>query len=332
MPSSRVIQGVLLGLGLGLGGCKPELAGELPICAAQVAGERAAEAKAQELPAELWYAILLADFDREQMLAGADPKDCTGASTLVPTAPPPLDPSSSEPAQVSPCPLGEHAEATPLPPRALTDADLILDPGPGQTSLVWVMASHYADGTASGPVAVVEWVPNGIAVRALGSLRAEREGARLRVEAAAGQRILVAEGDACPSADAGPCTRIVRLLPILAGRITSVPLVGDGPEAEPGAHTCLGAPAFALFEQHTAKLDDGRLRRFEIVRSVRFDGGVAEVAEQVVIEDSDPTQPEAPAQQFRAAANQRPLRFEAQQVHTRPSLWADMIASYGAVD
>jgi hypothetical protein len=325
MAAARVIAIVLLGLGLGLG-CKPELAGELPICAAEVAGQRAAEAKSQTLPAELWYAILLSGFDREQMLAGADPRDCTGASTLVPTPPPPLDPSSGEPPTPSPCPLGDELEATLLPPRALTDADLLIQAGPNGTSLVWIMASHYADGTASGPVAVVEWVATGIAVRALGSLRAEPRGARLRVEAAGGQRILVVESEACPSADPGPCTRIVRLLPILAGRIASVPLVGDDP------NTCLGAPAFALFEQHTAQLDDGRLRRFEIVRSVRFDGDVAEVAEQVRIEDSDPSQPEAPAQQFRAAANHRPLRFEGGWFQTRPSLWADMIASYGAVD
>ena len=330
--------GARLGLAMAVAllGCKPEVGGELPICAAEVAGGQAAEVEHQQLPAELWYAILLDGFDRERMFAGDDPRDCTGTPSAIPT-PLPAPPNEAGVgagvgADVEACPPVVTEE--PLPSRPLTDDDLVVAPGPDGTTLVWVHASHYADGEASGPVAIVEWTRAGVAVRALGSLRAPTRAADLRVELAGGQRFVVVGGEVCPPLEpeaddrARVCVRVVRLLPIVAGRIATVGVRASADADAP----CLGPAAFVLGEAHTAELGSGRVREFEIVRSVRFDRDGIRIAEQVAIADRDPNEPEAPPQPFRAAARERALVFDGQWFATEPSLWAAMIDSYGAVD
>jgi hypothetical protein len=74
-------------------------------------------------------------------------------------------------------------------------------------------------------------------------------------------------------------------------------------------------------------------RKFEIVRSVTFDKGSPLVAEQVVIKDKDPKQPDAPPQDFRDASNERVLTYvEAERYFSsRKSLWEDVIRDYGSV-
>lgn len=334
-PSVLVLGSVLVSV---LGACKPEVSGDMPICSAEVAGGTAVESEAQELPADIWYSIMLQGFDRERMLAGDDPKDCTGTSTLIPT-PPPLSANAPDgqeagedanPNEVAGCTIGGDLETGRLPARPLTDDDILISEGPNGTSLVWVQATHYKSGEAIGPVALVEWTKAGIAIRALGSLRAQTNKARMRIEVAGEQRILVVEGDQCNSEESKLCKRIMRLLPIINGRFATVPLKLSPEEAQ-GADACLGDAAFALFEQHTSDLPDGWIRKFEIVRSVTFDTGTPLISEQVVIKDKDPNQPEAPAKEFRQAASDRTLVYKDRYFETRGSLWDDMISNYGSV-
>lgn len=323
-----------LPLALSLGGCKKKVSGDMPICAAEVAGGDAVESQAQELPPDIWYSIMLQGFDRDRMLAGDDPKDCTGTSTLAPT-PPPLaedqeQPEDADPTVVAGCKIGGDLEADRLPARPLTAEDIIINEGPDGMSLVWVQSTHYKSGEAIGPVALVEWTKAGIAVRALGTLRAQTNKARMRIEVAGEQRILVVEGDECNTEDKKLCKRIMRLLPIINGRFATVPLKLNAEDAN-GADVCLGDAAFALFEQYTSDLPDGWIRKFEIVRSVTFDKGAPLVSEQVVIKDKDPNQPEAPPQEFREASSDRTLVYKDRYFETRGSLWDDMIKSYGSV-
>ncbi|MFO7567173.1 MAG: hypothetical protein R6X02_31295 [Enhygromyxa sp.] len=318
---------------LALGGCKKKVSGDMPICSAEVAGGAALESQAQELPADIWYSIMLQGFDRDRMLAGDDPKDCTGTSTLRPTPPPFTEgeqpPADEDPELVAGCEIG-GGEAERLPARPLTEDDIVINEGPDGMSLVWVKATHYKNGEAIGPVALVEWRKAGIAVRALGTLRAQTNKARMRIEVAGDQRILVVEGDECNVEDSKVCKRIMRLLPIIDGRFATVPLKLAADEAQ-GADPCLGDAAFALFEQYTSNLPDGWIRKFEIVRSVTFETGAPLVSEQVVIKDKDPEQPDAPPEQFRQASSDRTLVYKDRYFETRGSLWDDMINNYGSV-
>jgi hypothetical protein len=315
-------------------GCPPKTTGDMPICAAEVAGGTAVESQVQELSADIWYSIMLRGFDRDRMLAGDDPKDCTGTSTLAPTPPPLLEgeklAEDADPQVVAGCKIGGDLEAGRLPARPLTDEDIVINEGPDGTSLVWVQAIHYKSGEAIGPVALVEWTKAGIAVRALGSLRAQTNKARMRIEVAGEQRILVVEGDECNVEESKLCQRIMRLLPIIDGRFATVPLKLNAEDAN-GADVCLGDAAFALYEQYTSDLPDGWIRKFEIVRSVTFDKGTPLVSEQVVIKDKDPNQPEAPPQEFREASSDRSLTYKDRYFETRGSLWEDMIQNYGSV-
>ena len=67
---SLPLAGLLLAGLVSLGGCKQKGGGDLPICSAEVAGGTAVESEAQELPADIWYSIMLRGFDRDRMLAG----------------------------------------------------------------------------------------------------------------------------------------------------------------------------------------------------------------------------------------------------------------------
>lgn len=322
---------------VGLVGCKKDPGGPTPICLAEVAGGVAVESEGQELPADLWFSILLSNFDSERRLAGDEPKDCTGSSSIAPTPPPLPDGAEqddkADPNVVAGCSIAPNADIAALPARPLTDEDVLINKGPDGMSLVWVQAKHFENGEATGPVAMVQWTKAGVAVRALGTLRAQTTKARMRIEMAGNQQILVVESDECNEELKGTCKRIMKLLPNINGRFSTVPLKRVKEEMVGDISPCLGEAAFALYETYTTNLPDGWVRRFDINRSVTFDKGSPMVAEQVAIKDKDPNQPDAPAQDFREASNERVLTWmEAERVfETRKSLWEDVIEDYGSV-
>jgi hypothetical protein len=320
-----------------LGGCKKRTSGDTPICLAEVAGGVAVEAEGQELPADIWFSILLSNFDSERRLAGDDPKDCTGSSSIVPTPPPLPDGAEpddkADPTIVAGCSIAADPNVGALPTRPLTDEDVLINKGPDGMSLVWIQAKHFENGEATGPVAMVQWTKAGVAVRALGTLRAQTNKARMRMEMAGSQQILVVEGDECNTEDKGTCKRIMKLLPNINGRLATVPLKRVKEEQVGDVDPCLGEASFALYETYSSDLPDGWVRKFEIVRSVTFDKGSPLVAEQVTIKDKDPNQPDAPPQDFRDASNERVLTYvEAERFFSsRKSLWEDVIRDYGSV-
>ncbi len=337
MRESRVTLGRLsLGLALSMAaaigltgsGCVKKDTGPIPLCSAEVASGTAVESEVQELPADIWFSILLNGFDRERMTPDEDPMDCTRTSALRPTFPAPSgeDTEEDEPGTVAGCPVGADIEAGRLPTRPLTEDDLVINEGPDGATLVWVQATHYDSGEATGPVALVEWNKKGLAVRALGTLRAHVKKARMRIEVSGGQRLLVVESDNC-SFDDKRCQRIMKLLPIVNDRFSTVPLKLS-PDDGGG---CLGEAAFPMYEAYSSDLPDGWVRKFEIVRSVSFDGDYPLVAEQINIRDKDPAQPEAPPQDFREASNDRTLIYQDRYFETRSSVWTEMIDNYGSV-
>lgn len=327
----------LLASTAGMSACKKKTSGPVPICLAEVAGGVAVESEAQELPADVWFSIMLSNFDSERRLPGDDPKDCTGTSTLTPT-PPPLPPDAerdenAKPDVVAGCSIAPDPDIAKLPARPLTDEDVIINKGPDGMSLVWVQATHYENGEASGPVAMVQWTKAGVAVRALGILRAQTNKARMRMEMSGTQQILVVEGDECNAEVSKICKRIMKLLPNINGRLATVPLKLNEDDLVGDADPCLGNASFALYEAYTSDLPDGWVRKFEIVRSVSFDGEFPLVAEQVSIKDKDPNQPDAPPQDFREASNERVLTYVETErfFSTRKSLWETVIQDYGSV-
>jgi hypothetical protein len=322
---------LILGLAVGLStsGCRKRGdGGAMPLCLIEVAANSAAESEAQELPPDIWFSIMLQRFDRDQMLPAEDSRDCAGGDVINPTLPPLAE--GEEPAEgdgpltVAGCEIGPDPALGRLPIRPLTADDLIINDGPDGKSLVWVKSAHYEDGTAVGPVAMIEWTKKGIAVRGLGSLRAYEKKARLRLEQSGETQVLVVESDRC-DAEGKLCQRMMKLLPLLQMRFASVPL-----KTEDGT-TCLGPAEFPLFETHTSILPDGWNRKFEINRSVTFSEDVPLVAEVVTIRDQDPAQPDAPPQEFRDASTDRKLTYAARYFATRQSLWDEMIANYGSV-
>jgi hypothetical protein len=322
---------------LSLGGCKKRTSGDTPICLAEVAGGVAVESEGQELPADIWFAILLSNFDGERRLAGDDPRDCTGSSSIAPT-PPPLPEDAerddkADPNIVAGCSIAPNSDVGALPARPLTDEDVLINKGPNGMSLVWIQAKHFENGEATGPVAMVQWTKAGVAVRALGTLRAQTNKARMRMEMAGAQQILVVEGDECNTEVKTTCKRILKLLPNINGRLATVPLKRVKEEQVGDVDPCLGEASFSLYETYSSDLPDGWVRKFEIVRSVTFDKGSPLVSEQVAIKDKDPKQPDAPPQDFREASNERALTYvEAERFFSsRKSLWEDVIRDYGSV-
>lgn len=318
-----------LTLALGTSGCRKRGdGGAMPLCLIEVAANSATESEAQELPPDIWFSIMLKSFDRDQMMPPEDARDCAGGDVISPTLPPLAEDeepvAGDGPLIVAGCEIGPDPGLGRLPNRPLTEDDLIINEAPDGKSLVWVQSSHYEDGTAAGPVALIEWTKKGIAVRGLGSLRAQKKKARMRLEQSGETSLLVVESDRC-DAEGKVCQRMMKLLPLLQMRFASVPL-----KTEDGS-TCLGPAEFALFETHTSILPDGWNRKFEINRSVTFSEDVPLVAEVVTIRDQDPGQPDAPPQEFRDASTDRTLTYAARYFETRRSLWDEMITNYGSV-
>ena len=117
----------------------------------------------------------------------------------------------------------------PLPPQALTPKDVVVSGLDANHRLVWAMIDHLADGEVQGPVAIAELMPKGLAVRALGVLRAYPQNVSLRLEKMGGGSVLVADGEFCDVGQMGEeCARAVRLLPVVDGHFVSGPMVDAG--------------------------------------------------------------------------------------------------------
>ena len=218
-------------------------------------------------------------------------------------------------------------EAAALPPRPLDgekDLELIaLEEG---KALVWVRTDYFEDGDALGPIAVAEYRKNGLAIRALGALRANPNRVRLRLEPMGEGTVLVVESMVCPEGgDASKCARVMRLVPREGDRFVERPLFDEKTNA------CLGPATFPLAKFEELQRDDGTIRRFELARTIDFEEGVVTVNEQVTIKDIDPSQPDAPPAVFRKAQIERTLVLDGAGLKTSEPLWERMMAEHGSL-
>jgi len=301
---------------LTLPACRKKQNGPMPICLVEVASDEADEVKAQDMPADLWFSVILRGFNRREMKLNRPTTNCAGG-TLAP-----------EDEEMALCMDGENPpvplEAQPLDPEA--DFTITaLDEG-GQ-ALVWIRTEHYEGGLAEGPVAIAEWTKRGVAVRAIGSLTAQVDRVRMRLEPMGEERVLVVESRICEDPDKPKtCGKQTRLVPLVGDRFFQRPLLdADGA-------TCLGPAAFDQSRTTEVDLPDGRKRKFALTRSFAFEGGGVVLSEEVKIEDYDPEKPDLPATLFRKAQVQRPLKVSERGLVSSEGLWERLLHEHGSVE
>ncbi len=295
-----------------LAGCKKEGSSDLPICKAEVAGSEAAEVSAGTVPPDIWFLILLRNFDRTTMQLKRPAQDCSGR-TIEPKA-----------EAIDACIVGDEP-AKALPERPLTEDDLLIEALDDGRQLVWAKTGEYDNGEAVGPIAITEWTSRGVAVRAIGTLRAQKDRAAIRLEAVGAEQMLVVESRYCDPEDPKNCSRRIRLLPLIGDTFTDKRL-----QTEDGA--CIGSAEVTLYDERLVTLDNGIERKFEVARSVEFEEGVVVINEQVTIKDKDPTQPDLPAKLFRRANVERTLNVGTDAIVTQGGLWEDMLSQHGSVE
>jgi hypothetical protein len=245
-------------------------------------------ASAGEPDARTWIALLLRGYDPATHRVTSPPLDCTGAQ--VRWEGPALR-----------CTDGAAA-TTVLPERPLVPADVVTSRVSADETLVWIAATNYAAGDASGPVALVTARGRQLRVEALGVLRAYREGARLRLEDLGPTKVLVADGDYCPGADPQGCIRSSRLVPLRAGRFTPMHLVGkDG--------QCV-SPAWFDLSRRERRRSRGGWERLELSAEMAFSDGLLSVEEQVVVQDVPRGDDRVPARVLHRAQSTREVRWD----------------------
>jgi hypothetical protein len=279
-------------------------------CATQPASrlcvaEAAMDARVVPTPDD-WFALLLHGFDREQGLAPRPTLDCSGSPVVW------QEPQAEECREAGP-------ETRPLPPKQLTEEDLVLETVRADLRLVWVVARRFENGEGLGPVGLVERTPQGFVVRALGSLRAYPRLSRLRLEQSGDVKVLVAEGEVCTDDAPAVCRRMARVLPLRHGRFFSEAVVSsDG--------TCLGPAWFPLSREEVLVQPNGLHRKVEFTSALAVKPEGIVLDEQVVMHDLDPRQPAMPRMLYRRAQAQRVLAVkDSRLVATGPSLWVRLL-------
>lgn len=294
--------------------CKKTVDGPMAVCAFEVEGAEAEEVQSQDVPADVWFALILKNYNAKTGEPVRPALDCTSKPMVV------------EDEVVAACITPEEPAAE-LPPRPLDgdkDLEIIgLDEG---KALVWVRTNYFDNGDALGPVAIAEYRSNGLAIRAIGALRANPNRVRMRLEPMGEATVLVVESMVCDVDEPNKCARVMRLLPRELNRFVERPLIDDETEA------CLGAATFPLSRELEVARDNGIVRRFELVRSFDFEDGTVSVSEQVTIKDIDPEHPDEPPVVFRKAQLQRTLELADGSLRTAEPLWERLLAEHGSVE
>lgn len=300
---------------LALFACVPKTVGPMPICLTEVAGEEAQEVSSQDVPPEVWFSVILRDFNRRKMTVKRPTMDCSGRSLVA------------EDEEMVLCLDGDDPPV-PLEGRGLDaeeDFTITALEEEGQ-ALVWVRTDHFEGGLSEGPVAIAEWTKRGIAVRAIGPLQAYTDRVRMHLEPMGSERVLVVESRICEDPKKPKtCGKQTRLVPVVGERFVQLPLLDND-----GA-TCLGPAAFDQLQTTEVSLPDGRTRKFSLTRSFDYTDGNVVLSEEVKIEDYDPKNPDLPATLFRKAQVQREMKVTKRGLVTSEGLWDRLLQEHGSV-
>jgi hypothetical protein len=255
---------------------------------------------------ETWIDLLVSGYDRRTRRTTEPAVDCSG--TQVKWEAPALACSDNA------------TTRTLLPDRPLTENDVIVQQFGPDIRLVWVVTNHYSSGDGLGPVAVVEVASRHLIVRAIGSLRANTQRVKLRLEKLGTTEVIVAEGDQCATKDPASCIRAARILPFKGGRFAPERIVNES-----GA--CLQPAWFYLLREETSRLETGWHRIFRLTATLGFDADVLAVQEELTVHDRDPKAPPSNAQLLRKAQSGQTVEYrQGQLVSDQQSLWTKMKA------
>ena len=219
------------------------------------------------------------------------------------------------------CALHEDEDEAAPTPQPLTEESVVV--GRSDSAMVkpvWVITHRFEDGDGFGPVAVTQRTAEGVAVRAIGTLRMPVDRARIRLRETGGQQVLVADGERCPEededadeapvpaggAEADPaaadeeptCLRYARLMPVVGDRIMS-------PEVRSREGQCLGPAQVYLSREEKVALENGWERTFQLAASMEYRAGAVIIHEQVTATDADPRDPGRPGRLFRTTDGDR---------------------------
>lgn len=284
--------------------CKPKVR-DLPVCPAMVAAERANESESRVLPVDVWFSVLVKNFNRTAMAPPEEPRECSGRPIEV-----------TWPEQLKEDP---RATARKLDPRPRTDADITLAQTEDGAVLAWARVQELSNGDAVGPVALVRWVEKGLEVRGIGTVQAPPGRAKLRLEPLGEDaQVLVVDSETCPEDQKGPCSREVQLLPLVEQRFIGAPLLEDGVD--------VGPARFVMGDSFEESLKDGWTRKYIMQRRLEIEGGVAVIDESIKTRDCDPKNPSTPCDERIAASEKRALNFVEGVFVVGPSPWKQVAA------
>jgi len=256
---------------------------------------------------ETLFQLLINGYDPSTGKVSQPPTDCMGTPILF------QDPAPGDCTEVAP-------QGEPLPLRPLTVEEMIVTEMRLDLKLVWAVVRRFSNGEAMGPVALVEATPRGLAVRALGTLKANPKSARLRLERVGGVEVLLVDGERCWGEDEKKmCQRTVRLMPLRGNRFVAETL--SGPDGK-----CMQAANIALSRTATQTLPSRWLRRYEYTSALTVAPDGIRVAEQIVSKDSDPKQKSAPPRVHRTAQDERLIQVSQGGLRVdRSSVWSQIV-------
>jgi hypothetical protein len=244
---------------------------------------------------EQWYRFLV-----DRGLDGGV-ADCTGAPVKWRDPPSCLEPR--EPSDT-------------LPTTRFVEDDLIVSKVDDTHKLVWVVTTHYANGEALGPVALVLETKTELEVVTVGTLRSRPKRARLKLAQLGQGTFLVAEGESCvDDKDPQSCRRSATLL--LEDRQHFNPIVLLRPDG-----SCMGPAQIDLSRRGEVPLQNGWRRKFELNSSTSIGRETLTVQEQVGVSDYDPSKPGVPPRPVRQADATRVIQYNRGRLVTSDaSLW-----------
>jgi hypothetical protein len=256
---------------------------------------------------EALFKLLINGYEPSTGKVPLPPTDCMGTPILW------QDPAPGECDELA-------QEATPLPIQPLTVEEMIVTEMRLDLKLVWAVVRRFSNGEAMGPVALVEATPRGLAVRALGTLKALPKSARLRMERIGSTEVLLVDGERCWGPEGSTqCQRMVRIMPLRGNRFVAEPLVG--PEGK-----CMQPANIALSRNATQPLPSKWMRKYEYTAALSVAPDGIRVAEQVTAKDSDPRQPSSPARLFRKAQDERLIQVTQNRMSVnRSSVWNQLV-------
>ena len=260
-------------------------------------------------PPQYWFVLLVSGYRASGEIA-RPARDCRGLPTTLSH-----DDCTGEPSP--------EAAA-----QALTAADLHITVLGDVRRLVWIETNHLPDGRSEGPVAIVDFDAHGLAVRALGILRAYHDNVTLRLAPLSGGMVLVAESERCETlrthGDDGrtprACDRALRIVPLVGDHFVDAPVTDE-------TGRCESSSLLPVRTSGTAP--DGA--RYQLEAGVTFAADAVTLREQLALAGaSERRDAAAPSFVTRVEAERRITLRAGRLVASEPGLLPRWLARHGA--